>query len=150
MGKFGLDTAVWVPSPPEEVFEFFSSGFNLEEITPPWLHFQVVDAPAGQLHAGAEIGYRLRLRGIPFRWRSRIAAWEPPHGFVDEQIRGPYRAWRHEHRFKAERGGTRCEDHVRYEPPGGVLADRLFVRREVERIFAYRKQRIEELFGAAG
>ena len=96
---------------------------------------------------GTTIDYRLRLRGVPIRWRSEITRWDPPHGFVDEQRRGPYRKWIHEHRFRAEDGGTRVEDQVTYAVPGSALADRWFVRPELERIFDYRRRAISELLG---
>ena len=90
---------------------------------------------------------------MPVTWISRIAVWEPPERFVDEQVRGPYRSWRHEHRFEDGAEGTRVLDDVAYEVPPGVwpldvLLDRLLVRPDVERIFAHRRARIEELFGA--
>jgi ligand-binding SRPBCC domain-containing protein len=87
---------------------------------------------------GTLIDYRIRWRGIPLRWRSEIEAWEPPHRFVDRQIRGPYRLWRHEHLFLERNGGTSVIDHVEYAPIGGALAHRLVVARDVERIFSYR------------
>jgi len=98
------------------------------------------------MQAGTLIDYRLKIRGIPARWQSRITAWEPPHRFVDEQTRGPYRIWIHEHRFTEERSGTRCEDSVQYAPPGGSLINKLFVERDIAGIFAYRLERLREIF----
>jgi len=85
------------------------------------------------MREGALIDYRIRLRGIPLRWRTRIDVWEPPHRFVDDQIKGPYRRWRHEHSFEPRDNGTLCLDRVQYAVPGGPLVDRLFVRRDVEK-----------------
>jgi ligand-binding SRPBCC domain-containing protein len=97
------------------------------------------------MKAGTLIDYRLRIRGLPVRWQTEITAWQPPHRFVDEQKRGPYRLWVHEHRFESKAGGTLCTDHVRYAVPGGEWVHRLFVRRDVERIFAFRAVRLGEL-----
>lgn len=104
---------------------------------------------------GVELTYRLRIRGLPLTWVSLIEVWEPPVRFVDVQLRGPYRRWRHEHRFEPVEGGTRVVDDVAYEVPPGfwpvdAAIDRLLVRPDVERIFAYRRAMIEELFGGGG
>ena len=83
------------------------------------------------------------------RWRSEIAVWEPPRRFVDKQLRGPYRLWDHERRFHEERGGTLAEDRVIYAVAGGALVNRLFVARDVEKIFAFRSEKLCKLFGSA-
>ena len=139
----------WIPQPLDAAFAFFSRPENLEKITPPWLGFHIVRADT-ELHTGSLIEYKLRMRGVPMRWVSEITEWNPPHSFVDAQLRGPYAMWRHEHSFAAENGGTRIRDHVRYALPFGIvgaLVHTLIVRRDVEGIFAYRKERLE-LLGA--
>lgn len=138
---------LWLPRPPKEVFPFFADAGNLDAITPPWLRFEILTPLPVAMRVGAQIDYRLRLWGIPLRWRSEITAWEPPHRFVDEQRRGPYRAWIHEHTFAGRDGGTLVADRVRYAVPGGPLVDRLFVRRDVARIFRFRQARLLDLFG---
>ena len=143
---FTLESSQWLPRPPEEIFPFYSDAFRLEELTPPMLRFHVVTPPPIVMRAGVEIDYRLRLRGLPMRWRSRITAWEPPHRFVDEQIKGPYRRWVHEHAFTPQDGGTLVVDKVEYDMLGGRLADRLLVRRDLRRIFDYRQARLAEIF----
>ena len=143
---FTLESSQWLPRPPEEIFPFYSDAFRLEELTPPMLRFHVVTPPPIVMRAGVEIDYRLRLRGIPMRWRSRITAWEPPHRFVDEQVKGPYRRWVHEHAFIPQDGGTLVKDVVEYDMLGGRLADRLLVRRDLRRIFDYRQARLAEIF----
>jgi hypothetical protein len=95
---------------------------------------------------GALIDYRLRLRGIPIRWQSEITAWEPPHRFVDEQCRGPYRRWIHEHTFAGRDGGTLARDRVQYAVPGGSLVDYLFVARDLKRVFAFRQETLRRIF----
>ena len=134
-----------VPSPLERTFSFFSDAHNLERITPPFVKFRIVTPPPIEMRVGTRIDYRLRLHGIPIRWQSEITHWTPPHGFIDEQRRGPYRKWVHEHRFREEDGGTRVEDHVTYAVPGGRPIDRWFVRPDLDRIFEYRQGAIAEI-----
>lgn len=147
MRVFTLDTSHWLPRQPDEVFDFYADAFNLERLTPPWLRFEVVTLPPITMQAGVEIDYRLRLHGLPMKWRSRITAWEPPHHFVDEQMRGPYRRWVHEHTFTSSEGGTLVRDQVQYAMLGGWLADRLLVRRDLRQIFDYRQRRLAQIFG---
>ena len=147
MPVFTLATEHWLSRPPEDLFDFYADAFNLERLTPPWLRFEVVTDPPIHMRAGVEIDYRLRLHGLHLKWRSRITAWDPPHRFVDEQIRGPYRTWVHEHTFAPHHGGTLVGDRVQYAMLGGWLADRLLVRRDLRRIFAFRQQRLAEIFG---
>ncbi len=137
---------VWLPRPVEEVFAFFSEARNLEILTPPWLSFTVLTRGEIKMEPGTLVDYKLRVHGMPLRWQSEITAWEPPHRFVDEQRRGPYRQWRHEHRFIEIKGGTLATDDVTYAVPGGFLIHKLFVARDVEKIFQYRAEKLRELF----
>ncbi len=136
----------WLPVPIEKVFPFFADAGNLQEITPPWMSFHILTPQPVAMRVGALIDYRLKVRGFPLRWRSKITAWEPPFLFVDEEVRGPFRAWIHEHRFEPRDGGTLTIDHVRYAVPGGALINWLFVRHDVARIFKYRSKKLRELF----
>lgn len=141
----------WLPRPAEEVFAFFSVPENLEAITPPWVGFRILTPPPIQMRRGARIEYRLKLHGIGLGWLTEIEAWEPPVSFTDVQVRGPYRVWRHVHRFVPEGGGVNVEDTVVYALPFGPLgrlAHWLKVRRDLERIFDYRRERIAERFSA--
>jgi ligand-binding SRPBCC domain-containing protein len=142
-----LVTEQLLPCLLDDVFPFFAEARNLERITPPWLRFEVLTPDPIEMRAGALIEYRLRWRGVPLRWRTEIEAWEPPHRFVDRQLRGPYLLWRHEHRFVEQRGQTLAYDRVDYAAPGGRLAHRLIVDRDVQRIFAYRRLALETIFG---
>jgi ligand-binding SRPBCC domain-containing protein len=129
-----------------ETFSFFSDAANLERLTPPSLRFHVVTPMPVEMREGAVIDYRIVLRGLPMRWRTRIDIWEPGVRFVDRQIIGPYRWWRHEHRFEAVPGGTRVIDRVEFVPRLRLLTGWL-VRREVERIFTFRQAALERIFG---
>lgn len=137
--------------PIERAFEFYADASNLERITPPWLDFRITTPGAIEMRPGALIEYRLRFRGVPVRWRTRIEAWEPPHGFVDRQLRGPYALWEHTHSFAPDgAGAVLIGDRVRYALPFGplgLLAHSLLVRRDLERIFDYRGQAVAEQIG---
>jgi ligand-binding SRPBCC domain-containing protein len=101
--------------------------------------------------AGVTIDYRLKVRGVPMKWRSLISEWDPPHAFTDEQLRGPYRQWIHRHSFAAlDEHSTRVTDTVRYRPPFGRLANWLLVERDVRQIFEYRTAFLVERFGVVG
>ena len=139
-----------VPRPLGEVFSFFSRAENLEAITPGWLKFSVLSVAPQPLEKGTLIRYRLRVRGLPLRWTSEIVEWRPPHKFVDVQRQGPYKLWHHTHLFFAEGVNTRIRDEVLYSLPLGFIGKFihwLAVRRDVERIFAFRHKRICALFG---
>lgn len=139
-------TEIWLPLPPTKLFPFFAEAANLEAITPPWLHFRILTPAPIEMRQGTLIDYRLRLRGVPLRWRTVITHWEPPHRFVDEQVRGPYRQWIHEHTFEPRDGGTLARDHVRYAVPLDFLAHRWVVRPDVERIFQFRAAALTRRF----
>ncbi len=146
MKIFSFRSEQWLPRTIDEVFPFFADARNLEELTPPWLKFDVVTPEPIPMAVGTTIDYRLAWHGIPLRWTSEIAAWEPPHRFIDRQLRGPYRLWHHEHRFEEHENGTNVIDEVDYAVWAGVIANRLGVARDIEKIFAYRSARLRELF----
>lgn len=146
MRVFEFQCEQFLPRPVTEVFPFFADARNLQAITPEWLNFEVVTPGPIAMKPGALIDYQLRVHRIPLKWRTLIREWEPPHRFVDEQLRGPYRQWIHEHTFTAQDGGTLARDKVLYAVPGGALINALFVRRDVERIFAFRRQKLAEFF----
>lgn len=141
-----FETELWLPVPRENVFPFFADARNLEIITPPWLNFKILTTGEIPMRVGALIDYQIRIHGIPVHWRTEIAGWDPPHSFVDQQLRGPYRLWRHTHTFEERDGGTLCGDRVEYAVPGGALVNKLFVRRDVEKIFAYRAMKLKASF----
>lgn len=144
-----LHRVQWVPTPLAETFDFFSRPQNLARITPPWLAFRMVSDDA-DMREGLRIEYRIRPFGIPRKWVSGITAYDPPHRFVDEQLRGPYAGWHHEHGFRAADGGTEVTDTVSYALPLGPLgrlAHVLFVRRQLEAIFAFRQEQLDALLG---
>lgn len=150
---FTLEQEQWVPQPLDEIFKFFSDAKNLEALTPSWMRFHILTPQPIEIAAGTVIDYRLRWHGIPLRWKTEIITWEPPIRFVDLQLKGPYRLWRHTHRFQTAAGGTRISDSVEYALPFGLLGrlvHAVSVRKNVEEIFEYRRQKICDLFGSDG
>jgi ligand-binding SRPBCC domain-containing protein len=147
-----LEREQLVAAPLPDVFEFFSAARNLERITPPWLRFEVLTPEPIRMEPGTRIRYRLRLHAIPVGWVSRIDEWERDRGFVDRQVRGPYRLWHHRHDFERRDGATLVRDRVHYALPFGPLgrlAHALIVRRDLERIFDYRHAAVQRLLAPA-
>lgn len=141
-------------APRAEVFAFFADPANLERLTPPWLRFEILTPDPLPRGEGALFAYRIRLHGIPVSWRTLIERYEHGVCFVDRQLQGPYALWHHTHGFEdLAGGGTRILDRVRYRVGWGLfgrLATRLWVRRQVAEIFAYRRARLEALFAGTG
>lgn len=136
----------------DAVFEFFALAHNLERITPPWLSFEILTPGTVEMRVGTVIDYRLRLHGLPLRWRSQIDLWEPQRAFVDRQLTGPYRLWHHRHEFEPRGSATLVRDIVHYALPFGLLGEIALpvVRRDLERIFDYRRTATEDLVGGTG
>jgi len=146
MRLFTFETEQWFPQSPETLFPFFTDAANLEQLTPPWLHFRI-QSQSVELREGTQIRYRLRLHGIPLRWQSEITAWEPPFRFVDTQIRGPYRVWTHEHVFEYRDGATVMRDRVQYGVIGGSIIQKFLVAPDLSKIFEFRRVRLASIFG---
>ena len=144
-----LRTRIELPLARERVFPFFADADNLQKITPPELHFRIVTPPPIAMAQGTLIRYQLTLMGVPFEWLTRITVWNPPIEFVDEQVKGPYRRWVHQHLFVETSFGTRMHDAVTYELPLfpiGELAAPL-VHLQLRRIFSYRARALKRLLG---
>lgn len=136
-----LASSVFVAAPLQVVWDFFSDPRNLVHLTPPTMHLTLAPGAPARTAAGSELEFRLRLLGLPLRWKSLIEAWEPRRSFVDRQLRGPYRHWRHQHHFFSAEGGTWIRDVVDYALPFGPLGravHRLQVKRMLDHLFAYR------------
>jgi ligand-binding SRPBCC domain-containing protein len=139
-----LESDLWLPRPRDEVFRLFTNAANLGALTPPHLHFRTFTPAQSDARRPAR-----RLRHPPSRRPHSMAVGGhgvgSPHRFVDEQVRGPYRRWVHEHTFTEERGGTRCGDAVEFEVPVGWLVG-WFVMRDVRKIFEFRRQALLKRF----
>lgn len=149
MGSHVLESYQWFPKNKPEMFEFFSKAENLETITPPWLNFRIIKKSSEQMQVGLLIDYRLKIKGVPAKWRTRISQWSPPHQFMDSQLRGPYALWDHIHRFEEMNGGTLMTDEVVYRVPLGPIGhivNEVVIRNDVETIFNYRTKRMGSYF----
>jgi ligand-binding SRPBCC domain-containing protein len=147
-----LETQQLIPADLDTVWAFFATPRNLNEITPPDLHFTFVRGGDEPMYAGQIIEYRVTVFPyISTRWVTQITHVEPRRRFIDEQRVGPYRLWIHEHRFEPVEGGVLMTDRVTYALPFGPLGrlvHRMFVRRRLEYIFGYRRRRVAEIFGS--
>ena len=144
-----LERDTFIDAPIADVFSFFSDPANLARITPRSLGFEIVDAPKRPLRAGDRIRYSIRILGIPIPWVSHISEWEEGTRFVDEQEKGPYRRWRHEHLLRPSGNGVAMHDRVEYELPLGRIGAFVggwWVRRNLRKIFDYRAAAIESIF----
>jgi ligand-binding SRPBCC domain-containing protein len=140
MRTYRFTSQLWLPQPRARIFEFFSDPHNLDRLTPAWLRFQILSPHSTIVATGTLLDYRLRLHGLPIHWQSEIAVWDPPRRFVDRQTKGPYSVYE---------GGTLIGDNVDYAVPGGRLVQKLFVEPDLRRIFAYRRQTLEQIFDPA-
>ena len=140
-----------LPAPLETVWKFFSSPANLLRITPPSLNLKTTSPLEADIRPGQIITYRVKpLLGIPLFWMTEITEVEPYKMFVDEQKKGPYKLWRHQHFFKEIEGGVEMTDVVAYQLPFGplgTLAHPIAVKPQLMKIFNYRFYRVNELFG---
>jgi ligand-binding SRPBCC domain-containing protein len=145
-----LEKTTIINKPLYQVFDFFSKAENLNELTPPEVHFKIITPLPIHLFEGTTIDYKIKVNGIPMKWCTKIAVWKPPYQFVDEQIKGPYVRWHHTHSFKdLGNGTTEMTDRVEYLSPGWILEpiiQFLFVKRKVENIFLYRESRLKLIF----
>lgn len=138
-----------LPSDPEEAFRLFSDPELLDKLTPTWFRLRPNAGYSLPLTSGAEISYRLRWRGLTLRWTSRIVEWEPPFLLTYEQTRGPYRVFRHQHRFDRQATGTRITDRVDYLTAWGRAVERFLIRPDLERIFLHRERAARQFLVAA-
>jgi len=142
-------TTTLIKRPINEVFDFFSKAENLNVLTPPMLEFKILTPLPIEMGKGTLIDYSIKLNGIPFKWKTEITEWKEGQFFVDEQLKGPYRIWKHRHSFESIGEYTQMIDTVQYLSPGWILEpliDKLFIRKKVEEIFSYRNQKLKDIF----
>ena len=134
----------------DKAWDFFSSPENLAKITPPDMDFQVISSPSEKVYAGQVIEYNVKvLPGLSMYWMTEITHVQELKYFVDEQRYGPYSLWHHQHHFKEVIGGVLMTDIVHYKIPFwflGDIANTLFVRKQLKKIFNFRTGKVNELF----
>lgn len=135
----------------QTAWDFFSSAKNLSRITPPEMRFKIInDFEDDGIYENMLIDYTVRpLFGIPLNWQTIITRVNEPFQFTDEQKKGPYKKWKHEHTFIEKENGTFIRDVVTYALPFGFLgriAHFLFVRKKLNQIFEFRRKTLEDLF----
>ena len=144
-----FETVQFVPLKKDKIFEFFSEAKNLETLTPKMLQFHIKKMSTPEINRGTIIDYSLQIRGIPLGWRTEIDEWDPSTRFVDIQLKGPYKLWRHTHEFIDLADGTLMCDQVNFRLPAGFLGwlvAGFFVKADVKKIFAFRRKVIFEMF----
>lgn len=151
MGVYTLKASQKIPASKEEVWDFISSPKNLKEITPDYMGFEIQTELPEKMYPGMIIQYKVSpILGIKMTWVTEITHVEHEKFFVDEQRVGPYRMWHHQHHIREIPGGILMEDIIDYQPPMGLLGDianSLFIARQLDEIFAYRKEAVEKRFG---
>lgn len=152
MSSYCIKRTQFIPISLDEAWEFFSHPANLQKITPAHMNFRVLNNSfSDTMYAGQIITYKVSpIAGVPLFWMTEITHVVDKQYFVDEQRFGPYALWHHTHRFKLVAGGVEMTDIVHYKLPLGPLgqfAHWLFVKKQVEEIFNYRKVAVEKLFG---
>lgn len=145
-----LRRTITIPGTLDTVFEFFNRPENLEQLTPASLKFRMLTPSPVAMHNGAVLDYVIRLMGLPLRWTSVITGYDPPHEFVDVQLRGPYAFWHHRHRFESAAEGVDVIDEIHYEIGFSLVGRWLLkpiIQRQLSGIFSYRTHMIEGIFG---
>ena len=135
----------------EETWKFFSNPHNLLTITPDFLNLKVTNEMFGnEAYAGQIITYLVKpIAGIGVPWVTEITHVEKEKMFVDEQRKGPYKLWHHQHHFKTIEEGTEMRDIVHYRLPFGVAGEiaHPIVKKKLLEIFQFRFKKTNELFG---
>lgn len=148
-GETVLKKYQWINASTTNVFKFFSDENNLEKITPPYLQFKIIGKSTDKIKTGTLIDYKLKIHGIPLKWKSQITTFVENKTFTDVQLSGPYSKWEHQHDFIAYKNGTLIKDEVVYKVPMGILGKITagpFVNQDVRNIFKYRSKIIKDNF----
>lgn len=147
-----LEFEQFLPVSLDEAWSFFSTPSNLNLITPDDLDFKILDTLPDHIYQGLLIRYKIKpMLNIPLNWVTEITAVKEKEFFIDEQRKGPYHLWHHEHHFKEVNGGVLMTDKLSYDIGLGfigILAGKLWVDKQVQRIFAFRRNKLHELFFA--
>lgn len=152
MAVYKLQKTQFIPVGLDEAWDFFSHPKNLAVMTPDYLNLKFTNELYGEkMYQGQVMTYKVKpVLGIPMFWMTEITHVEPKKFFVDEQRFGPYALWHHQHHFKEVEGGVEMTDLIHYKAPLGFFGDiavALFIKKQLEGIFEFRKKKVVELFG---
>lgn len=151
MKLYTLHTKQKLPISQDEAWDFIANPKNLEIITPKSMGFRTISGDEREMFAGQIIHYKITpLFGISMEWVTEITHVHDKKFFVDEQRFGPYAFWHHKHFIKPIPGGVEMEDIVHYKLPMGLLgrmAHPFLVKPKLDEIFAFRRNKLIELFG---
>jgi ligand-binding SRPBCC domain-containing protein len=154
MAFYQIETIQIIPAELTEVWEFISSPVNLKHITPPYLGFEIIKNNLPErMYSGMIISYKVSpLLGIKMNWVTEITHVKENEYFIDEQRIGPYSMWHHQHKITSIKEGVLMTDIVSYKPPFGflgVLSNKIFLRKQLDEIFSFRKSAIDKRFGSS-
>jgi len=153
MSLHAINRTQQLPVSIEKAWDFFTSPLNLSIITPPEMKFKILSPfnEGDKIYEGMLIDYYVSpLFHIPLRWQTEITKVEPLKFFIDEQRKGPYAFWHHEHHFREMNDGVEMTDVVQWKVPVGFIGDLLnaiIIQKKVESIFSFREKKLIELFG---
>ena len=152
MAAHSIKTVQKIPASLNEVWDFFATSSNLDAITPGDVKFKIISKHHGdKIYPGQVIEYKVSpIFNIPLYWMTEITHVKQSEYFIDEQRKGPYSLWHHQHHFKEIDGGVEMTDIVHYKNPLGIIgeiANGLFVKGQLKKIFEYRFSKVEEIFG---
>jgi ligand-binding SRPBCC domain-containing protein len=152
MATHSLKSVQKIPATLEQIWGFFADPSNLNRITPAHMKFRVISRHHGNsIYAGQIFEYKVSpLLNIPMYWMTEITHVVPDQYFVDEQRKGPYSFWQHQHHFKLIEGGVEMTDIVHYKNPLGFLgniANEIFIKNKLKQIFLHRYEMVEKEFG---
>ena len=148
MKTYYLEKIQFINAPIEKIFDFFSKPENLKKITPEKLSFKILTPTPIVMNKGTLIDYTIRLFKIPIHWRTVITDYDPPHKFVDQQLKGPYVFWHHTHTFEEKDGGVEMIDKVSYVIPMGLLGrfmHFIWIKNDLKKIFSHREKIIDNI-----
>ena len=128
------------------VSDFHHHAEGLEAITPPFVPMKMDEVPP-VLKDGSEMRFTLWFGPLPVRWHARLEDVRK-EGFVDLQVSGPFRSWRHEHRFETiDATHTRVVDTIeaslRKHPLWAVVGLKMWLG--LPALFAYRRWKTRQL-----
>ena len=151
MATYVLERTQIINATLDQTWDFFSSPENLNKLTPANMGFDILTPkPLPKMFEGQIIEYKVRpVLNISIYWKTEITEVKPKHFFIDNQIKGPYKLWKHKHTFEELDNKVKMTDHVTYTLPMGLIgsfAHILYVKQTLADIFDYRYTVVNQIF----